>query len=543
MAGAISPATWGFPLVRNTAERDAMFPAPAINFRVHNLQTATLQRFTGPGWVDDFFAGSLATGTPALLVNGVQVLAQPQAIDIIGAGVSGGANGSVAEVTISGTAGATGAQGPSGPTGPAGPTGAAGPSGATGPAGSGATGATGPQGATGAEGPTGPAGGSGGAGATGAAGPAGATGATGPQGATGAGGGAGGPITVAFSGFGFTTVPGLPAVGVLLGGLATAGGVGTALVIPAFGASPLATFDDSTPYYLDEPVLVAPVIRPMVDEWLLWLEGSGGNVLLAPTFDVAGSHAPGAMNGAAPSDDGGAIGWTAWDAPAQYLYHDLAGFSGMIGEAAATLPALIDVAVPNTEAIVLAGAQLTSGNPGGGVSYEAWTDWRMVLSASGLVDDSAIAVVFSSNGTSAFTVSITYTDALGVETVLATQAVTGWNLNGDDDEFRIAFSLKVTRYAQDDVDLFVMVGDNIDYGTPGLPIGPSSNGNPQVVLSVSHATLENADHNQLGWFSNESDSATDVFAPALKSFAVQWGDPTPIDGELEVLPLHWVTPP
>ncbi|HUU96467.1 MAG TPA: hypothetical protein VM487_12065 [Phycisphaerae bacterium] len=99
MGTPISPALWGWPLVRNSAERDGTFPVPDMNQRVHNLQTATLQRWNGSAWVDDFFAGSLSTGTPAVLWEGVTLVAQPTAIDFIGR-VTGNAAGPTAELTI-----------------------------------------------------------------------------------------------------------------------------------------------------------------------------------------------------------------------------------------------------------------------------------------------------------------------------------------------------------------------------------------------------------------------------------------------------------
>ncbi len=99
MAG-ISPALWGLPVVKTTTERDARFPDPSLNQRVHNLQTGALERWNGSSWVTDFLNTGASTGTPALLVNGEQVLALPQAIDILGPGVSGEADGPTAKVSI-----------------------------------------------------------------------------------------------------------------------------------------------------------------------------------------------------------------------------------------------------------------------------------------------------------------------------------------------------------------------------------------------------------------------------------------------------------
>lgn len=42
------------PIVASTADRNLLFPAPDTNQRVHNLQTAAIERWTGSAWVTDF---------------------------------------------------------------------------------------------------------------------------------------------------------------------------------------------------------------------------------------------------------------------------------------------------------------------------------------------------------------------------------------------------------------------------------------------------------------------------------------------------------
>lgn len=92
---------WGIPVVVNAAERDAIWPNPFLNQRVQNLGTGTLQRYTAGGWVDDFFAGALATGTPSIQWNGTQIVAQPQAINFEGEGVGSVVeDGTTAKVVI-----------------------------------------------------------------------------------------------------------------------------------------------------------------------------------------------------------------------------------------------------------------------------------------------------------------------------------------------------------------------------------------------------------------------------------------------------------
>lgn len=42
------------PIVQSTADRAALFPTPDIDQRVHNKQTAAIERWTGSAWVTDF---------------------------------------------------------------------------------------------------------------------------------------------------------------------------------------------------------------------------------------------------------------------------------------------------------------------------------------------------------------------------------------------------------------------------------------------------------------------------------------------------------
>lgn len=47
------------PIVASTADRTALFPTPDTNQRVHNLQTAAIERWDGAMWVTDFGGGML----------------------------------------------------------------------------------------------------------------------------------------------------------------------------------------------------------------------------------------------------------------------------------------------------------------------------------------------------------------------------------------------------------------------------------------------------------------------------------------------------
>lgn len=55
----------GIPPVASQAERDALFPTPLPNQRVHDTTLNVIQRFTGAGWATDFYgAGASGTGFP-----------------------------------------------------------------------------------------------------------------------------------------------------------------------------------------------------------------------------------------------------------------------------------------------------------------------------------------------------------------------------------------------------------------------------------------------------------------------------------------------
>lgn len=49
------------PVVGTTAQRDARYPDHPLNFRVQNLETGSVQRYTGSGWVDDWELASTST--------------------------------------------------------------------------------------------------------------------------------------------------------------------------------------------------------------------------------------------------------------------------------------------------------------------------------------------------------------------------------------------------------------------------------------------------------------------------------------------------
>lgn len=98
-SGSIAQRLAGIPIVRNNAERDAIFPSPDLRQRVDNLFTGSIQRWNGTAWIDVYFAGALSTGTPSTLVNDALILAQPQANNFLGR-VEGVADGTEAQVTI-----------------------------------------------------------------------------------------------------------------------------------------------------------------------------------------------------------------------------------------------------------------------------------------------------------------------------------------------------------------------------------------------------------------------------------------------------------
>lgn len=52
---SLAPGVWGIPVVQSTIDRGVQFPIPLVNQRVHNLETRTLQRWTGTQWVTDSF--------------------------------------------------------------------------------------------------------------------------------------------------------------------------------------------------------------------------------------------------------------------------------------------------------------------------------------------------------------------------------------------------------------------------------------------------------------------------------------------------------
>lgn len=47
----------GIPMVRDSTDRDALFPSPPPNQRVHDLTLDVIQRFGASGWRTDFFSG------------------------------------------------------------------------------------------------------------------------------------------------------------------------------------------------------------------------------------------------------------------------------------------------------------------------------------------------------------------------------------------------------------------------------------------------------------------------------------------------------
>ena len=59
----------GIPTVATDAQRDALYPAPALNQRVYNTGTNSIERYTGSGWVVDFVGSGadVATITAAVL--------------------------------------------------------------------------------------------------------------------------------------------------------------------------------------------------------------------------------------------------------------------------------------------------------------------------------------------------------------------------------------------------------------------------------------------------------------------------------------------
>ena len=101
----IAKATAGIPSVASATERNALYPAPPLWQKVENRGTGTIQRWNGASWEDVYYSGSVSSGTPAIQDEGVQILALPQAINFVGAGVLVTAIGAVAQVSIPGIAG------------------------------------------------------------------------------------------------------------------------------------------------------------------------------------------------------------------------------------------------------------------------------------------------------------------------------------------------------------------------------------------------------------------------------------------------------
>jgi len=52
------------PLVVSTTERGIFFPNPDLHQRVHNLETAAIERWNGSQWVTDFTGGGMVTSGP-----------------------------------------------------------------------------------------------------------------------------------------------------------------------------------------------------------------------------------------------------------------------------------------------------------------------------------------------------------------------------------------------------------------------------------------------------------------------------------------------
>lgn len=521
----LSPRPAGIPVVDNATERDALYPVPGQWFRVHNLATGTIQMWNGVSWVDTFYAGTLSAGTPAAQDEGVTIVALPTAFDFRGNGVTVTAQGSVARVTIPSVTGATG------PAGVTGATGAAGPSGATGPAGvSGATGPAGQTGATGvgATGATGPAGSSGGAG------PAGATGATGPQGATGAGGGGGSLVNVPFSGEGNVAVA-APAVGVIVN-VVLDEDAEVAVSFDATYQQEGPTWAGPTDEPVEEPVILAPSVRPYDDLWYLTLTPQGSFAVPRgyDTFEGVGfGGGPDPLATFVPSDPG-TTGWTEWEGAGYEVvgfFLDGGGFGYGAYGVAPTVCATLDVAVPSGDPVIVAVGQVEAGDNGINPAFGPITDWRWILSATGDPDDSTLALVLTADGTSGFTASLEYTDALGNTTVLDSDSGTIAAAGGIQ---TLVFRVQVTRHAQDDISVVAQVGTSLDQSTMVI-------GGVQVTLSVNNATIENADHNQIGFFNTGSSDT--AYTGICTYYGVQFGAQDPVTGSFDVVPLYWVTPP
>lgn len=54
----LSPALAGIPVVQSTNDRGILYPTPAVNQRVQNLQTGSIERWTGTAWAADFFGSA-----------------------------------------------------------------------------------------------------------------------------------------------------------------------------------------------------------------------------------------------------------------------------------------------------------------------------------------------------------------------------------------------------------------------------------------------------------------------------------------------------
>src|SRR5262245_33688385 len=97
----LAPSDWGIPSVAGSTERDALFPTPAVNQRVDNRETGSVQRWNGASWVtafpsvgdveaDSLSVGDNPTGGFVLSVDGASSLQGALNVFADGAGPAAG---------------------------------------------------------------------------------------------------------------------------------------------------------------------------------------------------------------------------------------------------------------------------------------------------------------------------------------------------------------------------------------------------------------------------------------------------------------------
>lgn len=343
------------------------------------------------------------------------------------------------------------------------------------------------------------------------------------------------PVTVPFGGLFHQTVD-APASGFVLSVDVDDGAAGSVAIYPnpSYVAALQEYFANEN---LAEPLLVTPTVRPFADQWYLSLNPVDANAPGASGYDLADFSGPtGPLNGRTgmlPGD----TGWTAWVAPAEYLVAEYGGIDkGWIGEIGATAPATLNVTVPMASTVVVGGLMMSGGTNVSPYPYlSPWDDCRWILSATGDIADSTLAVKIASNGEDTVSATLQYTDSVGGVTTLGEYSGP-FPLSESGNEMRVALIVRVQRLAMNLVNIQVDLGTYIDASTMTI-----SGDGVVASLVAENVTIENVDHNIMGFFSAESDPTH--WAPSVLLMAAQWGESEPVAGTFTVLPQYWVTPP